>query len=208
MQTALLLFTAALLGLSLIGGRFPEEQYLQHIPTVLALGAAAVAVRKGRLTTGSLACIVAFLWLHILGARYIYSNVPYDDWASSLFGVSVSETFGWRRNHYDRLVHFGFGVLCMPPAMLLAGRSGKMTTAWALTFGLLTVMTIGALYEIFEWLLTVFMSPEDADGYNGQQGDAWDAQKDMALALAGALIVAVAFAARGSVRQVRSAIRR
>ena len=46
-------------------------------------------------------------------------------------------------------------------------------------------------YEIFEWLLTVFLSPEDADSYNGQQGDMWDAQKDMALALVGSTLSAI-----------------
>lgn len=183
-----------MLALSLIGAPFPEEQYLQHIPTVVALGLIAVSVRKGWLTTASLMCILAFLWLHILGARYIYSNVPYDDWASSLFGVSISETFGWRRNHYDRLVHLGSGMLFMLPVMELARVRGKMSPAWALLFALLTVMTIGALYEVFEWLLTVVMAPDDADAYNGQQGDAWDAQKDMALAFAGTVIVAAGFA--------------
>lgn len=47
---------------------------------------------------------------------------------------------------------------------------------------------MSALYEIFEWGLTFALSPEDAGAYNGEQGDAWDAQKDMALALAGAAV--------------------
>ena len=49
------------------------------------------------------------------------------------------------------------------------------------------------VYELFEWLLTIVMSPEQADNYNGQQGDAWDAQKDMALAMIGSTVMAVCY---------------
>lgn len=53
---------------------------------------------------------------------------------------------------------------------------------------LLAVLSIGALYEMFEWTLTIGLSPEAADRYNGQQGDMFDAPKDMALALLGSLV--------------------
>jgi putative membrane protein len=45
------------------------------------------------------------------------------------------------------------------------------------------------LYEVFEWLLSVFLSPDQAEAYNGQQGDMWDPQKDMALAMLGAILM-------------------
>ena len=56
-----------------------------------------------------------------------------------------------------------------------------------MVFGMLAVLSISAVYEIFEWLLTVIMAPQHAEAYNGQQGDLWDAQKDMALAFVGSL---------------------
>lgn len=135
-----------------------------------------------------MACMLFFLWLHILGARFIYSFVPYDDWSIALFGSSISEWFAWERNHYDRLVHFAFGALFMAPAVDVATRYGRMTTSWAILFGVLFVMAMSAWYEAFEWLLTVVVSPLDAESYNGQQGDLWDAQKDMALAFLGSLM--------------------
>jgi len=58
------------------------------------------------------------------------------------------------------------------------------------------VLAISALYEIFEWLLTLTMEGSVATAYNGQQGDPWDAQKDMALAALGALLAAGALAMR------------
>ena len=76
----------------------------------------------------------------------------------------------------------------MIPAFQLAARPGKMTRAYAVVFALSATMTISASYEIFEWLLTMIVSPQDAEAYTGQQGDYWDAQKDMALALGGAVI--------------------
>jgi putative membrane protein len=59
------------------------------------------------------ACNGLFLFLvfHEIGAHYTYSEVPYDQWAIAIFGRSVNEIFGWQRNHYDRLVHFSYGLL-------------------------------------------------------------------------------------------------
>jgi putative membrane protein len=186
-QTWLLLATVVVLLVSLVGADWPEEQALQHVPTFAAILLLAFAVRGGWLSTESLACVVAFLWLHILGARYIYSFVPYDDWARSLCGSTVSSWLGWERNHYDRLVHLCFGALAIAPARELARRYGGMSRAWANLFAWCAVMTISGGYEVVEWLLTLLLSPDDAEAYNGQQGDAWDAQKDMALAMLGSL---------------------
>src|SRR3546814_5752053 len=88
---------------------YPEVALLQHIPTMLLIVAAPWLLRRWPLSTASVACIALFMALHTLGGRYAYSNVPYDDWARALAGTSLSDAFGWTRNHYDRLVHFAFG---------------------------------------------------------------------------------------------------
>lgn len=74
-------------------------------------------------------CLVVFLWLHILGARYIYSFVPYDDWSRSVLGSGISEWFGWERNHYDRLVHLCFGGLWMVAIPVVGGLHRNAETA-------------------------------------------------------------------------------
>ncbi len=188
LKTTLLLTTAAMLGLSLMGAPYPDEQALQHVPTVVAIVLLAVESRKNWITTVSFSCVIAFIWLHLLGARYIYSFVPYDDWSMAIFGTSIAEAFSWQRNHYDRLVHLCFGALCIVPVRDVALHYAQMRPRWATIFALMAVMTISALYETFEWLLTLVMSPIQAEAYNGQQGDFWDAQKDMALACAGGLL--------------------
>lgn len=168
---------------------YPEVALLQHIPTMLLIVASPALLRRWPLSTPALACIVAFLALHTLGGRYAYSNVPYDDWAQALTGSTLSEAFGWTRNHYDRLVHFAVGALSVIPVAEIARRWGGLGPRGATLTVLAWVLAISCLYEIFEWLLTIVAAGETADRYNGQQGDLWDAQKDMALATLGAVLL-------------------
>jgi putative membrane protein len=167
---------------------FPELAPLQHGPTLVLALSAPWLLRRCPLSNGAFACIFLFLLLHTLGGRYIYSHVPYDDWAIGLTGYDLSSTFGWTRNGYDRLVHFAFGLLLTYPLAQIARRHGGFTFGWSLAFGFVTIGFISALYESFEWLLTLFAEGDTADWYNGQQGDIWDPQKDMVAAQAGAFI--------------------
>jgi len=178
-----------LLLLAQIEQPYPEIALLQHIPTMLLLVAAPALLRRWPLSTPALACIVAFFALHTLGGRYAYSNVPYDAWAHTLTGTTLSDAFGWTRNHFDRLVHFAFGALSVIPVAEIARRWGGLGRRGAALTVLGWVLAISSLYEIFEWLLTIVAAGETADRYNGQQGDIWDAQKDMALAALGAILV-------------------
>ena len=188
-QKQLLGLLAALLLLAQIAQPYPEVALLQHIPTLVFLVASPWLLRRWPLSTASLACIIAFLALHTLGGRYAYSNVPYDDWARALTGATLSDAFGWTRNHYDRLVHFAFGALSVVPVAEIARRWGGLTPRGATLTVLAWVLAISCLYEMFEWLLTIVAAGDTADRYNGQQGDIWDAQKDMAFATLGAILV-------------------
>ena len=193
------LLLAALL-LAQIDQPYPEVALLQHIPTLLLLVASPWFLRRWPLSTASLACIALFMALHTLGGRYAYSNVPYDDWAHALTGSSLSDVCGWTRNHYDRLVHFAFGALSVVPVSEIARRWGGLGGRGAALTVIAWVLALSCLYEIFEWLLTIVAAGETADRYNGQQGDIWDAQKDMALAALGAILVMVVRAVTGSRR--------
>lgn len=168
---------------------YPEIALLQHIPTMLLIVASPWLLRRWPMSTASVACIVTFMALHTLGGRYAYSNVPYDEWARALTGTGLSDAFGWSRNHYDRFVHFAFGALSVIPVAEIARRWGGLGARGAALTVLAWVLAISCLYEIFEWLLTIVAAGETADRYNGQQGDIWDAQKDMALATLGAILV-------------------
>lgn len=178
---------AALL-LAQIDAPFPDVALFHHLPTMLLIVASPALLRRWPLSDAALGCVVAFLLIHTLGGRYTYVYVPYDAWAVALTGSSLSDMFGWSRNHYDRFAHLAYGALLMLPVAEVARQSG-LRRRGALWSALAFMSATSGLYEIFEWLLTFAVAPELADQYNGQQGDMWDAQRDMALALLGSLIV-------------------
>lgn len=194
LTASLIVLTFVLVAVSFIDPPYPRQLKLQHAPTIAILLALAAASWLGIMGRGAAICILAFLWLHLIGARWIYSFVPYDDWARAIFGTSISDVTGWERNHYDRLVHFGSGLLVVPAAEMLQ-RYGGMNQSGAAIQAVAMVLAVGAGYEILEWLIAVTLSPQSAEAYNGQQGDVWDPQKDLALAFCGSLITAV-FVAR------------
>lgn len=177
-----------LVGVSFIGSPFFDHLPLQHIPTAIAIAIFLTLSRKYPLSNRSFACIAIFMLLHVLGARYVYSNVPYDEWTKAVFGKSINEIFGWSRNHYDRFVHFAYGFLFYIPAIEVLTRFISIPKKRAWYFALEFVMASSMLYELIEWFVAIVLAPDIADAYNGQQGDMWDSQKDMALAIFGALL--------------------
>ena len=189
--------TLGLAGGTFIDAPYPDELWLQHVPTLAFVVILAVFSILYPLSHSSFACIIGFLWLHILGSRWIYSFVPYDQWTTGIAGVSLSEYYGWQRNHYDRLVHFASGLLGVPPSAELLQRLCGMKSLGAAVVSVAVVLAGGAIYEILEWQIAVMFSPAQAEAYNGQQGDIWDPQKDMALAwFGGAIGAALVFRQR------------
>ena len=158
------------------------------MPTLLLLIAAPFLLRRYPLATSSVARIAIFFALHTIDGRYTYTNTPYDLWTSSLFGTSVSDLFAFERNHYDRLVHFSYGLLIVHPTFEVLQRHFGLNRRLSLYIALEGVIAISAVYELFEWFLSIVLAGPLAADYNGQQGDMWDAQKDMGLATLGSLI--------------------
>ena len=195
-QLALIGLVALSIPLSAWGASYPPNTLLQLGPVVLLLAVTIPLLRRWPLSTASLACVAAFLLVHDLAARWTYSDVPYDLWSRALFGVSIDQAFGFPRNQFDRLVHFLFGLLAIRPVAEIAHRHFGLGARAALYVAPEFVLATSAIYEIFEWQLAVFMDPADADAYNGQQGDMFDAQKDMALAAIGALLTTMLLALR------------
>jgi putative membrane protein len=136
----------------------------------------------------------------VIGARYLYSFVPYDDWSEQLLGGRIGDYFGFERNHYDRFVHFAFGLLFVLPLWEFSENRLRLRAIWLAIAAMCIVLAAGAIYEIAEWAVAMAFAPDWAEAYNGQQGDIWDAQKDMALAWAGSM-VAVALLAMGRKRR-------
>lgn len=191
-QRVMLGLLIALLLLVQIKQPFPAMAPLHHLPTLLLLVAAPFLLRRWPLSNAALACIALFFALHTIGGRYTYTHVPYDVLAQALTGHTISEALGFTRNHYDRLVHLAYGLLAVLPVSEALRRYLGISPRLALYVAVESVLAVSLLYELVEWLFAVMMEGPLADAYNGQQGDIWDAQKDMALAASGGVIAAVA----------------
>jgi putative membrane protein len=166
----------------------PEYLLLQHGPTLVTVVALAAVQNRLRVSRISYTLILAFLCFHLLGARYLYSFVPYDEWFEPFLGVRITAYFGFERNHYDRLVHFLFGLLIVIPSWRFSRRFLRLDAWWSIAVAFSIIMAASAVYEVIEWLIAVTQSDTTAESYNGQQGDVWDPQWDMALAGLGSLI--------------------
>jgi putative membrane protein len=115
-----------------------------------------------------------------VGAHYTYSEVPLGFW--------VSDLFGWERNHYDRFGHFMQGVV---PALLfrelLLKTSPLVRGKWMFLIVTSICLAFSACYEFIEWWAAVIFA-DGATAFLGTQGDPWDSQWDMFLALVGAVL--------------------
>ncbi|MGA1371541.1 MAG: DUF2238 domain-containing protein, partial [Pseudomonadales bacterium] len=100
----------------------------------------------------------------------------------------VKETLGLTRNHYDRIVHFSFGFLLAYPMreLFLKWLGFPAWVAWALPIEI--TLSVSGFYELIEWGVADVLFPEQGPAYLGTQGDVWDTQWDMFLALCGALL--------------------
>ena len=187
-QTALVVILAAVAAASCIAPPYPGEIWLQHSATLLVVVGLPLLSRWFPLSNATVTCVIAFMLLHVLGARYIYSCVPYDEWCYAALGWRPTERFHLTRNHYDRLVHFAFGALWLLPFWEISTRYLGVPHRAAWIYAIALVMAASMVYELFEWMLALTLAPQAAEAYNGQQGDTWDPHKDMALAVLGSLM--------------------
>lgn len=140
--------------------------------------------------------IFMFLCVHEIGAHYTYSEVPYDRWAEALIGATVTELFGFSRNHFDRLEHFFYGLLLAYPMREAYVRAQMLTGRLTYTIPITITLAFSGMYEILEWAAAEIVGGDLGVAYLGTQGDVWDAQKDMALAGFGSILaMAATFAA-------------
>jgi putative membrane protein len=140
------------------------------------------------LSAVSYTLIFLFLCLHSVGAHYTYAEVPYDRWLRDAFGWSLNEAMGWERNHFDRLVHFSYGLLLAYPIRELFLRVAAVRGFWGYFLPLDLTMSTSMLFELFEWGAAELFGGDLGIAYLGTQGDVWDAHKDMALASIGAVV--------------------
>jgi putative membrane protein len=152
--------------------------WLESTPVIVGLPLIFGFRRKFPLST----LLLVLLWLHcvvlVVGGHYTYARVPLGEWASGWFG--------WTRNNYDKLGHFAQGFVPAILARELLVRTSPLKGSRWLGFLVVSVcLAFSALYELIEWF-TAITSGAAAEDFLGTQGDPWDTQSDMFMALVGA----------------------
>jgi len=138
-----------------------------------------------RFTTLVYTLVALHMILLCVGGHYTYARVPLFQWLEPIFG--------WHRNHFDRLGHFMQGLVPALIARELFVRLRVVNSAgWRFAIIILICMGISALYELLEWA-TALIAGAAANAFLGTQGDPWDTQQDMFMALLGALCALLFF---------------
>lgn len=165
-----------------------KDWALENLLAVVLVLVLAWNARKFPLSRVSYTLIFIFMCLHQVGAHYTYAEVPYNQWFESLTGNTLNSHFGWERNHFDRLVHFLYGLLLAYPIREIFFRVANVKGFWGYFLPLDATMSTSMLFELFEWFAAELFGGDLGVAYLGTQGDIWDAHKDMALASLGAAI--------------------
>lgn len=161
---------------------------LENLLVVIFVIPVVMAYRANYLSQTSYFLIFIFASLHNLGAHYTYSLVPYEHWIESTTGIALRSAFGWSRNHYDRIIHFLFGLLLFLPLEEFVNHVTSLKRRWVGSIVVLIVTSFSTAYELLEWFAAVIFSEGAGPDYVGTQGDVWDAQKDQALAIFGVVL--------------------
>jgi putative membrane protein len=168
------------------------DWFLENLLVGAFVGLLAATYRAFPLSDLSYTLIAIFLSLHAVGAHYTYSESPVGFW--------FQEAWNLERNHYDRVVHFLFGLLFCYPLREVALRRTGASARWCSAMSLGAVLSLSSVYEIIEWLVAEIVDPQAAFAFLGTQGDVFDAQKDSSLAACGAILGLSAITALNKLR--------
>lgn len=151
---------------------------------LIFVGVAILIVTRKVLPLSLASCVLlfGFLTIHAVGAHYTYSLVPIDE---------VTNWLGSSRNHYDRVVHFFYGLCLVLPLRELLMLHAKLRGFWSYFLSLDLVMSTSLLYEMLEWAAAIVFGGGLGATFLGTQGDEWDAHKDMLMAAVGGLVAAL-----------------
>jgi len=163
--------------------RYPIDWVLENLLTYIYGAILIFTYRRFKFSNISYGLFTLFLTLHMIGAHYTYAEVPIGFWAQELFHFS--------RNHYDRVVHFSFGLLLAIPFREMLVRIVGVPVRWSYFITTCIVLAFSAFYELLEMWTAMIVSPELGSAYLGTQGDEWDSQRDTSLAYFGAIITMV-----------------
>jgi len=159
---------------------YPDDWLLENLLVFISVPLILLWGRYFRLSDLSYTLITFFMMLHVAGSHYTYAETP--------FGYTLQEWFGSSRNMYDRFVHFGFGLLIAYPMRELFLRIAQTKGFWGYFLPLNLVIASATFYELIEWVVARQVDITAGIAFLGAQGDIWDAQKDITVAITGSVI--------------------
>ncbi len=159
--------------------------FVENLPIVLiVLYLVVLYIRGIRFSNISYILMSVLIFLHTVGGHFTFERVPFD-WFNNFFG--------FERNMYDRVAHFSVGFYAYPIAEYLALK--KLVNSRVLVYltPLLFIISVAAVYELFEWWFAATYGGEAGAAFLGSQGDIWDAQKDILMDTLGGVTALVLF---------------
>ena len=184
-----------------IAPSYRQDWLLENLLVFIAVPGLVLGYRRLRFSNFAYTCLFIFFVLHEIGAHYTYSEVPWREWLQAITGGSSEAGATAGRNNFDRLVHFSYGLLLMPAAAELLDARASPRGPWRYLLPVLFVMSHSVIYEMIEWVAALIFGGDLGAAYLGTQGDEWDAQKDMALATAGAALAMLLIVVRDRLRR-------
>lgn len=161
--------------------------WAENIPILAIAALVGLAGRWHDFSATAYGLMLVLLVLHTIGGHYTFERVPFD-W--------VTQAIGAERNHYDRIAHFSVGFYAYAIAELLYAKRLVNARFLLLAFPILSIFTVAAVYELFEWIYAISADPSAGIAVLGSQGDIWDAQKDMLADGLGSIAATALFALR------------
>jgi putative membrane protein len=182
----------------IVTGYRPEKVFdwwLENAAALTFIAILGTTYRRLPLSDLSYVLIFVYLSMHEWGAEYKYSDVPLGEWMKPWLGTT--------RNHYDRVMHFSYGLLLAYPMQEWFMRVVGVTSRWRYLLPVESTLAFSACYEMLEALAASVLTPERGEEFVGMQGDIWDSQKDMFMAGVGAVTAMILIAAVRTVRDRR-----
>lgn len=165
-----------------------SDWVLENVLVALGIAVLVGTAKAFPLSRVSYTMLFVFFCLHTVGSHYTYAEVPYEAFGQQWLGLSINDLLGWERNNFDRVVHFGYGLLFVYPIREVFLRIVSVRGFWGYFLPLDLTMSSSMLYELVEWAAAILFGGDLGTAFLGAQGDVWDAHKDMALASLGGLI--------------------
>ena len=161
------------------------DWWAENVPIAGIAIVLAVLYSKGiKFSPTAYVLMAVLVYMHTIGGYYTFERVPFG-W--------FNNTFGFKRNMYDRVAHFTVGFYAYAISELLYKRKLVKNKIMLFLFSVFAIATVAMSYELLEWWFAASYGGNSGAAFLGSQGDIWDAQKDMLCDTLGGILAGSVF---------------